>query len=161
MPDIPHDRGPGRIKRILGIAVLAFTALLLVGVVQDVDLAGILIVGFGALGGGLLYLAGMADAKLARQASLAQLQLQVLELAKEDGTLTATEVATRLGWTLQRAGMVLDSLEDGYRVCSVPSSEGVMVFEFRELLHDPDLERQALPDPQPMPARQAGRSLPG
>ena len=42
--------------------------------------------------------------------------------------------ATRLGWTLPRAEKVLDSLEDGYRVCSEVTDDGLIVYEFRELL---------------------------
>lgn len=141
MPDIPHDRGAGRGKRGWGIALLVFAAFLLIGFVQDPDVAGALIVALPAIGGGLLYRAGMKDAERARRAAIGQMQLPVLELAKEDGRLTVTEVASRLRWTVPQAKAVLDSLDDGFRVWSTPSDEGVMVYEFREVIHDPDRPR--------------------
>lgn len=152
MPDIPHDRGAGGGKRITGIVLLVFAAILLIGFVQDPDVAGALIVALPAVGGGLLYRAGAEDAERARQTAIGELQLQVLELAKEDGRLTVTEVASRLRWTVPQAKAVLDSLDDGLRVWSRPSDEGVMVYEFREIIHDPDQPRLAShADPPPIP----------
>jgi hypothetical protein len=150
----PDARGVGRGKRIWGIVILVLAAFLLIGFVQDPDLAGALIVALFASGGGLLYRAGKADGEHARSAALGQMQIPVLALAREDGRLTVTEVASRLGWTLPQARAVLDSLDDGLRVWSTPSDEGVMVYEFRELIHDPDrprLEPRAEPRLQPPP----------
>lgn len=144
-------RGVGRGKRISGIVILVLAAFMLIGFVQDPDLAGALIVALFAAGGGLLYRAGKADAEHARSTTLGQMQIPVLALAREDGRLTVTEVAARLGWTLPQARAVLDSLDDGLRVWSVPSDEGVMVYEFRELIHDPDRPR---PEPGAEPRLQ-------
>lgn len=153
MSTIPYDHGAGRRKRVAGICIGVFTALLLVGLVQDISLAGVLLVALFGVGAWLLYAAGARDAAIARRAALAQMQLRVLEMAREDGRLTVTEVATRLGWTLPAAAAVLESLDDGHRVYATPSSEGVMVYEFRELIHDPD--RPQLRDPtQPPPIPQ-------
>jgi hypothetical protein len=139
--EVPGSRGVGRGKRIWGIVILVLAAFMLIGFVQDPDLAGALIVALFGAGGGLLYRAGRADAENARSAALGQMQIPVLALAREDGRLTVTEVASRLGWTLPQARAVLDSLDDGLRVWSTPSDEGVMVYEFRELIHDPDRPR--------------------
>lgn len=150
--DVPGGGGVGRGKRIWGIVLLVLAAFLLIGFVQGPDLAGALIVALFASGGGLLYRAGKADAEHARSTALGQMQIPVLALAREDGRLTVTEVASRLGWTLPQARAVLDSLDDGLRVWSIPSDEGVMVYEFRELIHDPDrprLEPGAEPRLQP------------
>jgi hypothetical protein len=54
-------------------------------------------------------------------------------------------VAAELGWTMPRAEKVLDSLEDGIRVCSEVTDEGVIVYEFREILNAPR-GAQPLPD---------------
>jgi hypothetical protein len=71
-----------------------------------------------------------------RAALLQALQLPVLKLAAERrGRLTVTEVASALGWGLPRAEKVLNSLEDGLRVASEVTDEGVIVYEFRELMH--------------------------
>jgi hypothetical protein len=142
MSDIPYDRGAGRFKRVAAIALAAFAGVMLIGVVQqDIDAAGILLVALPAVGAWLLHRSGTRDAEVARHAALGRLQLAVLELAKEDGRLTMTEVATRLGWSMQQAGAVLASMDDGLAVSSSPSNEGVMVYEFRELIYDPDRPR--------------------
>ncbi|HEV2733455.1 MAG TPA: hypothetical protein VGV85_01415, partial [Longimicrobiaceae bacterium] len=71
-----------------------------------------------------------------RAALLSNLQMPVLALAAERrGRLTVTETAAALGWPLPRAEKVLDSLEDGLRVNSEVTDEGVIVYEFRELAH--------------------------
>lgn len=71
-----------------------------------------------------------------RDALLQALQQPVLRLAAErGGTLTVTEVASSLGWTLPRSEKVLNSLEDGLRIVSDVSDEGVIVYEFREIVH--------------------------
>lgn len=69
-----------------------------------------------------------------RAALLAALQPHVLRLAAQHGAqLTVTETATELGWTLRRAEKVLQSLDDGVRVSSEVTDEGLIVYEFREL----------------------------
>ena len=158
MPIIPYDHGAGRGKRIAGICIGVLTALMLVGVADDPDLAGILMVALFAAGAWLLHAAGAREAVVARNIAVAEMQLPVLQLANEDGRLTATEVATRLGWTLPTAAAVLESLEDGYRVCSAPSDDGVMVYEFRELIHDPD--RPRMRDASQPPPLHAPESIP-
>ena len=90
-----------------------------------------------AAGAGLLLHRHAENQREARRAALiSSLQLPVLKLAADHGgRLTVTEVATRLGWTLPRAEKVLESLEDGYRVSSEVTDEGLIVYEFRELMH--------------------------
>ena len=88
-----------------------------------------------------------------RDAILQALQQPVLRLAAErGGTLTVTEVASSLGWTLPRSEKVLNSLEDGLRIVSDVSDEGVIVYEFREMLHAPRPAPRIAPQPQPRPA---------
>ena len=97
---------------------------------------------FGALAGGgafMLHRTARAQREARRAALLSQLQLPVLKFAAErGGRLTVTEVAAHLGWTLPRAEKVLESLEDGYRVSSDVTNEGVIVYEFLELMHAPE-----------------------
>lgn len=65
-------------------------------------------------------------------------QLAVLKLAEaEDGQLTVTEVAARLGWTLDVAQETMRSLEDGKRVTTTITDDGIMLYDFPELIHDP------------------------
>lgn len=138
MPDSLTDPRAGRPKRIAAIVLLVLAALILIGLVPDVDAEGVLSLLLFAGGGALLWRSAARDAAAARREALGRLQLEVLALAREDGRLTVTEVASRMHWPMDRAALVLDSLDDGLRICSVPSDEGVMVYEFRELIHDPD-----------------------
>jgi CTP-dependent riboflavin kinase len=81
------------------------------------------------------------DRERRRAALLSSLQPPVLQLAARRGAqLTVTETAAELGWSLRRAEKVLQSLDDGVRVSSEVTDEGVIVYEFRELarsLHPP------------------------
>ncbi len=65
-------------------------------------------------------------------------QLAVLRLAEaEDGQLTVTEIAAKLGWPLEVAQATMRSMEDGVRVTTTLTDEGVMLYDFPELIHDP------------------------
>jgi hypothetical protein len=76
-----------------------------------------------------------------RHALLTRLQRQVLLLATEKaGTLTVTEVAASLDLSLSAAEGVLDGMDDGLRVRSDITNEGIIVYEFPELRHHPRLE---------------------
>lgn len=71
-----------------------------------------------------------------------QRQLAVLRLAEaEDGQLTVTEIAAKLGWSLEVAKATMMSMEDGVRVTTSFTDEGVMLYEFPELIHDPGRKR--------------------
>lgn len=90
-----------------------------------------------------------------------QRQLQVLRLAAEtDGSLTVTEVAARLGWPIDVAQSTLRSLDDGVRVTSTLTEEGIFLYEFMELIHDPTRpqNRQAALPPQDSAERGGGRT---
>lgn len=156
MPDNLVDPRVGRAKRNWGIVLMVLAAFVLIGLATDFDMGGMLSAILFGGGGALLWRASKQDAALARQGVLGQLQLEVLGLAREDGRLTVTEVASRLGWPMDRAATVLDSLDDGLRISSTPTEEGVIVYEFRELIHDPD--RPQLPsNAPPLPRAQPGR----
>ncbi|HEU4881773.1 MAG TPA: hypothetical protein VFT45_06000 [Longimicrobium sp.] len=85
----------------------------------------------------LLRSAWQAEEK-ASQVTAGERQLAVLRLAEsEDGQLTVTEVAAKLGWSIQDAESTLRSLDDGVRVTTTLTDEGVMLYDFPELIHDP------------------------
>ena len=76
-----------------------------------------------------------------RQALMNRLQRRVLLLATEkEGTLTVTEVAASLDLSLSAAEGVLDGMDDGLRVRSDITDQGIIVYEFPELRHHPRLE---------------------
>ena len=60
----------------------------------------------------------------------------MLKLASHrGGTLTVTEVAADLDLSLPAAESVLIGMDDGFRVCSEITDEGVLIYEFPEVLH--------------------------
>jgi hypothetical protein len=70
------------------------------------------------------------------QEELAQLQHEVIALAFDhDGVLTVTDVVADLNYTIKLAEQVLSSLEDGVRITSNVTDEGIIVYEFREVIH--------------------------
>jgi len=94
-----------------------------------------LIMGLMAGGGGAALLKGEKRERERRRDSIIQsLQLPVLQLAaRKAGRLTVTDVATEMGWPMVRAEKVLDSLDDGLRVMSDITDDGVIVYDFVEI----------------------------
>ena len=130
-------RGAG-VKRPWSIMLLTIGAILLtVGAFELEAVAAV----FGLLstaGGVALHVQANAEREERRAALLASLQMPVLQLAAErGGRLTVTEVATALRWPLRRAEKVLHSLDDGWRVESDVTDDGLIVYEFREILLAP------------------------
>ena len=141
---LPHS-SPGRESRKMGLSwvLLVLATLLMIAGIVGLELAPLLIGGTAAGAGWLLRRSAQEEREARRAALIASLQPPVLKLAGERrGQLTVTEVAAELGWTLPRAEKVLESLNDGLRVDSRVTDEGVIVYEFRELLGSPDARRQ-------------------
>lgn len=164
--DLPEDVGGGRGFTVGAWFFFALTAMFLMIGMAEAEFALFVMGAFsGAAGAGLLT-AGKRSREERRQALLVALQQPVLRLAGErNGRLTVTEVASALNWPMRRAEKVLNSLEDGLRVASDVTSEGVIVYEFRELMHsarnkvlaaeEMDLLLNAAPPPSRMEATQA------
>jgi len=75
-----------------------------------------------------------------RKALMQGLQRKVLLLAQaKSGILTVTEVASELTLSLPAAEKLLDDMDDGLRVRSDISKEGVMYYEFPELRYQKSL----------------------
>lgn len=141
-PELAASPGGGEgAMRVWSIILLLLAALALGLGVAELE-AVLLVIGAVFAGGGLLLHRGATAARQKRrEALLASLQLNVLRLAGErDGRLTVTEVAAALAWPIRRAEKVLHSLDDGWRVNSEVTDEGVIVYEFRELLARGDSE---------------------
>jgi hypothetical protein len=92
---------------------------------------------FGLLAGGggaALLKSEKTERERRREAILESLQLPVLQLAgRKAGRLTVTDVATEMGWPMVRAEKVLNSLDDGLRVMSDITDDGVIVYDFVEI----------------------------
>jgi hypothetical protein len=96
--------------------------------------------GFGAAGTGGFWW-GLRALNERRKALMQRLQQKVLRLATHrGGTLTVTEVAADLNLSLPAAEKVLAAMDDGFRVRCEISKEGVLFYEFPEVVHRKQLE---------------------
>lgn len=128
----------GGAKRGWAWALWTFAALFLVIGLAEFEAVALGMSMIAGAGGFLLHRSGNEDRERRREALLQSLHLPVLRLAaKRGGRLTVTQVAQDLGWTLPRAEKVLQSMEDGYRVLGDVTPEGVIVYDFPELMQLP------------------------
>ena len=123
-------------RRAFGVA-LAILAAIGIGVgLGEAELAP-LIGGavFGLAGTGVFFW-GWQALRERRQALRQRLERRVIQLAtRKGGSLTVTEVASDLDLSLAAAEGVLIGMDDGFRVRSDITQEGVLVFEFPEVQH--------------------------
>ncbi len=131
---VPPDRSELSLKR--GTFVLYTLAALLAGGGAVQGDVGQMAAGVGAAAGGYVMQRNLRQAReRRRQMLLESLVPTVLRLAAQHGGhLTVSDVAAGLGWTLPRATKVLQHLDDGIRVDSRVTDEGMIVYEFRELI---------------------------
>jgi hypothetical protein len=144
-PRLPTDRPPPPAPEVLprsgatqrvGGTILALLALLLVGIgIVEWEMAALVVGGVLGVSGALTFGWGWKALHRRREAVLQRLQRRVLLLARaHGGRLTATDVAAELDLTLNAAERVLLSLDDGFRIRSEVTDEGLLLFEFREIL---------------------------
>lgn len=90
--------------------------------------------GAGAGLGGLFLRAGGKAAERTRREHSAQMEQAVLALAVDKGgVLSVTEVARGLGVTVAEADDALTSIADGSRVSAEITTDGLLLYHFREL----------------------------
>jgi len=134
----PDEKLPstGIKRRVAGVAaILAASFMALMGFVEWVP--EMVVVGsvMGA-GGSASFYWGWKGLQDRRNALMQALQRKVLKLADlRGGTLTVTEVAADMNVSLPAAENILTAMDDGFRVRSEISKEGVIYYEFPELLH--------------------------
>lgn len=88
-------------------------------------------------------------------------EVAVLRLAEaEGGTLTATQVASRLGWPMEMALTTLRAVEDAGPVSSTVTGEGVLLFQFPEVIHHPAWRAASPAAPEPVAASSPERVEP-
>ncbi len=134
---LPHG---GLARRVLGIGLVIMATIMIVAGIADGE-AALLAVGsgFGAVGTGGFWW-GLRALNERRKALMQRLQQKVLRLAThKGGTLTVTEVAADLNLSLPAAEKILASMDDGFRVRCEISKDGVLFYEFPEVLHRKEL----------------------
>jgi len=126
--------GSGIGRRVMG-ALIALMGLLIVGIgMAELEVVLLVVGGVTGLTGALTFGWGWKSLQQRREAIMQRMQRRVLHLARaRSGRLTATDVATELDLTLNSAERVLLSLDDGFRIRSDVTDEGILVFEFPEL----------------------------
>jgi hypothetical protein len=135
----PLPRG-GLFRRLFGVGlILLATIMVVVGIIEtELVAVGVGSV-IGATGTGSFWW-GLKGLNERRKALMQRLQQKVLRLAThKGGTLTVTEVASDMNLSLPAAEKVLVSMDDGFRVRSEISKDGVLYYEFPEVLHRGEL----------------------
>lgn len=143
-----RDLPPGGLaRRTVGIAVVLLAlGFLGIGIIQ----AELQVVVFGVLTGllgGWAFASGWQALQRRRACLLGSLQVGALRAAEaREGRLTATDLASDLALSLPAAERVLFSMEDRVRVRSEFNDEGILVFEFPEILLRSLSEGDAYPE---------------
>ena len=124
----------GLVRRTAGV-ILGILAVFLLGIGIVETAAAALVTGISVgLVGGTSFAWGWRALQRRREGLLESLQTQVLKVASaHGGRLTATDVAAGLEVTLPAAERVLFSMDDGFRVRSDVTDEGLLVFDFPEI----------------------------
>lgn len=144
-PEPPLPAG-GLGRRLFGGALGLLSVLLLTIGIVEVE-APLMVVGavMGMAGSGT-FLWGWRALQARRQALLTAMQRKVLLLAgRRGGALTVTEVAAELSLSINAAERILIAMEDGLRVRSEVTDEGIVLYEF------PELQRPRAVGPRPSP----------
>lgn len=135
-PALPASAGDPGITLWPTIALALFAMLMMFVTIEEGEPVALFMATVAGAGAWFTYSAARRKREARREALVQALQQHVLRLAGErGGLLTVTEVASSLGWSLPRAEKVLNSLEDGLRIVSEVTNEGVIVYEFREVRH--------------------------
>lgn len=138
--DTPLPSG-GVKRRVLGAAMILFASFLIMMGIIEVEAAAIAVGSVFGAGGSGMFFWGWKALQERRQALTTGLQRKILRLAtRKGGTLTVTEVAADLNLSLPAAEKVLVQMDDGFRVRSDVTRDGILLFEFPEVQHRKSLE---------------------
>lgn len=130
----------GTKRRVLGtMMVLLASFVVLIGFVE-LEMAMVAVGAVVGAAGSLTFYWGWQGLESRRNAVMQGLQRKILRLATlRGGTLTVTEVASEMNLSLPAAEKILMSMDDGFRVRSEISKEGVLYYEFPEVRYRKEL----------------------
>lgn len=148
-PPLPRS-GLGR--RVVG-AILGLGAVLLITMgLVELEYSAVAVGGVVGVAAGGSFLWGWTALQERRKALLMRLQRKVLLLAeRRGGVLTVTEVAAELDLSIPAAERVLITMDDGFRVRSEVTDEGIVLYEFPELRHRRGLRATSRPEDPGLP----------
>jgi len=127
-------------RRVLGVIMVLMASLMVLMGFVEWEMAAVAAGSVFGAGGSLTFFWGWKGLESRRKAVMQGLQRKILRLATmTGGTLTVTEVAADLNLSLPAAENILTSMDDGFRVRSEISPEGVLYYEFPEVRHRPAL----------------------
>jgi hypothetical protein len=137
-PDEPLP-GAGLKRRILGTGMVLLASLMVLMVLMGFVEWELGVAAFGSVlgaGGSGMFYWGWQGLQERRKAIMNGLERKILKLAgMRDGRLTVTEVAADMNLPLATADKILTSMDDGFRIRSEISKEGVLYYEFPELVY--------------------------
>jgi hypothetical protein len=135
-------------RRALGVLLILIAAVALVFGIADFEPAAIAAGSALGLGGTGMFFWGWRALQERRAALTQGIERRVLQLATQrGGSLTVTEVAAELDLSISAAERILTGMDDGFRVLSEVTDEGILVFDFPEVRH----RRLGVSDPPPDP----------
>jgi hypothetical protein len=141
--DEPDERLPGSgvKRRALGVAMVLFASILILFGFVEFEMAAVVAGSVIGGSGSVAFYWGWRGLQERRKAIMHRIQRKVLRLAAaKGGTLTVTEVATNLNLGIPAADQILASMDDDLRVRSVISDEGVIFYEFPELMRRKEVD---------------------
>lgn len=130
-PPLPRS---GILRRVLGGALAGLAVLITTVGLAEGELAALGVAAVMGGAGSATFYWGWRALQDRRKAIVSAIQQKILRLAgKKGGALTVTEVATELSLSLPAAERVLLAMDDGFRVRSDVTDEGLILYEFPEL----------------------------
>jgi len=144
MLDAAQDDEPlpsaGVKRRVLGtMMVLLASFVVLMGFIEF-EMAALAVGAVMGAAGSLTFYWGWQGLQSRRKEVMQGLQRRILRLAThKGGTLTVTEVAAEMNLSLPAAEKILISMDDGFRVRSEITDDGVLYYEFPEIRHRKEL----------------------
>lgn len=123
-------------RRFLGSVMVLLASFLIMMGILEVEAAMIVVGSVIGAGGSGTFFWGWKSLQERRQAVTTGMQREILQLAEHrGGTLTVTDVAANMNLSLPAAENLLMAMDDGYRVRSEVTDDGIIVYEFPEVLH--------------------------
>lgn len=127
-------------RRVFGSILVLFASFMIMMGIIEFEAAMVIVGSVAGAGGSGMFFWGWKALQERRQALTTGLQRRVLRLAtRKGGTLTVTEVAASLNLSLPAAERLMIGMDDGFRVRSDITSQGILLYEFPEVLHRQEL----------------------